>query len=99
VPEGDTFLSRAFIKEVLPAELTDFAIHSLPPVGAATRSSVATALLSSWLQESRPSRVFLTGDGLVLDELNARLTEVGIGPEDRRSEPFFRKPVPASKEG
>lgn len=93
------FLSENFVRESLPSALQWVAFGTLAQVGTPERAADACATVASWLQEGSrplgtlPGMVFLAGDGLVIQALQALLAQVGLQPEQIRSELFFNKPT------
>ncbi|MBL8019496.1 MAG: FAD-dependent oxidoreductase [Leptospirales bacterium] len=98
--ENDSyFVSADFVREILPAGLGRFEVHSIPDAKEVWgRTEAARAAITPELVVERPALVFLSGDGNIIQALSDVCQVQGVDAAQIRVEPFFnaekKKPSP-----
>lgn len=91
-PEGDGFLPRALVREMLPLDLGEVRFDTLPPIGDAARIAPARAILRELLDAGPLAQAFIAGDGLVNYALLDELIAAGVTATRDSVESFFNMP-------
>jgi ferredoxin-NADP reductase len=91
-PEGDNFLPRALVREMLPLDLGEVRFATLPPIGDASRVVPARAILRELLDAGPLAQAFIAGDGLVNYALLDDLVAAGVAATRDSVESFFNMP-------
>jgi ferredoxin-NADP reductase len=91
-PEGDSFLPRELVREMLPLDLGEVRFDTLPPIGDASRVEPARAILRELLDAGPLAQAFIAGDGLVNYALLDDLVAAGVPATRDSVESFFNMP-------
>jgi ferredoxin-NADP reductase len=91
-PEGDSFLPRELVREMLPLDLGEVRFGALPPIGDASRVEPARAIVRELLAAGPLAQAFIAGDGLVNYALLDDLVAAGVAATRDSVESFFNMP-------
>ena len=91
-PEGDSFLPRELVREMLPLDLGEVRFGALPPIGDTSRVEPARAIVRELLAAGPLAQAFIAGDGLVNYVLLDDLVAAGVAATRDSVESFFNMP-------
>jgi ferredoxin-NADP reductase len=91
-PDGDRFLPRTLVREMLPLDLGEVRFDTLPPIGEPSRIARARAIVRELLDAGPLAQAFIAGDGLVNYALLDDLVAAGVAATRDSVESFFNMP-------
>ncbi len=87
--ESSYFLPPKFVEEKLNKNLANFQILEIPPIHSPERPEAANRWLHQQLSASKPTRVYLSGDGAILLPWLETIANAGVPADHIHIETFF----------